>query len=88
MDLVAVADLFGVDELKKQGEAGLCRQLTKENVIEALVFADRLNCPELMLQATNVFKKYVGELKKGEKWGDLMSNPELPLKMLGLFCDE
>jgi len=88
MDLVAVADKFGVDELRKQGEADLCRQLTKENVIEALVFADRLNCPELMLQATNVFKKHMGELKKGEKWDDLMSNPELPLKMLGLFCDE
>jgi len=88
MDLVVVADKFGVDELRKQGESNLCHQLTKENVIEALVFADRLNCPELLLQATSIFKKHMGELKKGGKWDDLMSNPELPLKMLGLFCDE
>jgi len=87
MDLVVVADKYGVDELKKQGESVLCSQLRKENVIESLVFADMHNCPDLMVQATIVFKMHVEELKKGEKWNDLMTNPELPLKLLGLCLD-
>jgi len=58
MDLVAAADKYGLEELKKRGESVLCSQLDKENVIDALHFANRHGCAELLQQATNVFKMH------------------------------
>jgi len=58
MDLVAAADKYGLEELKKRGESVLCSQLNKENVIDALHFANRHGCAELLQQATNVFKMH------------------------------
>jgi len=87
MDLVAAADKYGLEELKKKGESVLCSQLDKNNVIDVLLFADRHGCAELLQQATNVFKMHAADLKKEERWNTLLADPEFLLKLLGLCLD-
>jgi len=85
MDLIAAADKYGLDDLKKTSESLLCSQLDKENVIEAILLADRHGCPELFQQATGVLKMHAEDLKKEARWNKFLTNPELLLKLFGLF---
>lgn len=84
LQLLAVADKYGVDELKKSCESLICFYLTQENVIDALLLADNHNCPDLMLHATTVFKMRSGDLKDrpASEVAKLKRSPDLLWKLL------
>ena len=84
MELLSAADKYGVDDLKKTCETAICSHLNAENVVDALLLADRHHCPSLMVSAKAVFGSHASALK--DEWNKLKESPTLLLDLLKHFC--
>ena len=82
MALLAAADKYDMAGLKEICETALCSNLTAQNVIEALLLAERNRCDTLMTRAKAVFGSYVSVLKTQENWKKLEESPSLLLQLL------
>jgi hypothetical protein len=68
MELLPLADKYGLDDLKPYCEAAICRNVSAENVIEVLRLADMHNCTDLFEYASPIFKENLkGRLEKESK---------------------
>jgi len=63
MELLAVADMYCVDDLKEMCERAINSNLNGNNVIDALILADKHHCPTLLSSAKAVFGWHVKALK-------------------------
>ena len=63
-------------------EGAINSNLNEDNVIEALVLAEKHNCPTLMTSAKAVFGWHAKELKSEDAWNKLPVNSTLLLKHL------
>ena len=77
MDLLAAADKYCVDDLKMICERSINSNLNGENVIDALIMAEKHHCPTLMTSAKAVFGWNMKELKLKKAWSKLLENPTI-----------
>merc|ERR1719419_629474 len=70
-DLLSIAHHYGEGELKEMCESDLNLHLSVDNVAEALLLADRLDCPNILHNATTIFKRNVGDLIQRDDWNKL-----------------
>ena len=87
MDLLPIADRYEVDQLKKMCEAAIRRNLSVENVIDALLLAEVHDCKFLMASCIPLFKENLKDLSGSEKWKEMKRNPDLLSKLLVSFAD-
>jgi len=80
--LVAAAEKYGMDELKKICESTMRANLQLENVIDALLIADIHNCSSLLRDAKTLFKSLAKFLKNEDDWNKLAERPGLLLELL------
>ena len=67
MDLFVVADKYGIDELRDICELNLRAHLNTDNVVDALLLAERHNLQELMAVAKLVFRANKDVLMQSEE---------------------
>ena len=77
MELLAAADKYCVDDLKMICERAIIFNLNGDNVIDALILAEKHNCPTLLTSAKAVFGWNAKALKTTEAWNKLLANPTL-----------
>ena len=87
MDLLPLADRFGVDGLKEMRVAAIIWTLSVENVIDALMLAEYHSCDDLMEACIPLFKENLKDLRAGEEWKEMQRNPALLSKLLASFAD-
>jgi len=75
MELLAAADKYCVDDLKMICEKEINANLNGDNVIDALILAEKHNCPTLLTSAKAVFGWNAKALKTTEAWNKLLANP-------------
>jgi len=80
--LIALADKYAMDELKTLCEQAFAGQLNAKNVVDALLLADRHNCPFLKESAIKVFKARAELLEQNGHWQKLKTSPDLLLQLL------
>jgi len=80
--LVAAADKYGMDELKKICESTMRANLQAKDVIDALLIADIHNCSSLLHDAKTLFKPLAKFLKNEDDWNKLAERPGLLLELL------
>ena len=86
--LVAAAEKYSMDELKRICESTMRANLQMENIIDALLLADMYNCSSLLRDAKTLFKPLVKFLKKNENdWSKMAERPGLLLELLGGFAE-
>ena len=87
-ELIAAADKYGIEKLKRICESAICANLGVENIIDALLVADMHNCASLLRDAKVVFKALAEILKKDQtKWNKLTKSPGLLLQLLESFIE-
>ena len=85
--LLALADMYGLDDLKKLCEAHLCSVVNADNFVDALVVAKRHNYSNLLARAKSVFPTHVEVLKESkDKFTLLRNNPDALLELLEHLC--
>merc|ERR1719193_3022327 len=84
-DLLSIAHHYGEGELKEMCESDLNLHLSVDNVAEALLLADRLDCPNILHNATTIFKRNVGDLIQRDDWNKLTDNHNLVVKLIESF---
>ena len=88
LDLLTVADKYGVDSLKKLCASRLCDNLDDNNVIDAILVAERHNCDFLVDQARVYIKENHRALRRNEdNWKKLISDPVLLLALFEFACE-
>jgi len=81
--LIAAADMYCMDELKRICETIIRATLKVENIIDALVIADKFNCEKLLRDAKAVFRPLIPLLRNDEvNWNKLAERPGLLLDLL------
>jgi len=88
LGLLSLADMYGLDDLKKICEVHLCRNLDEDNFVDALILAEKLSCADLMSSAKSVFPTHVTRLKSSEKLKQLGNSPEALFELLQHLCLE
>jgi len=68
MALLAVANMLDLAGLKKKCETVLCSNLNVDNIIDALLTAERHRCINLMARPKPIFGSHLSVFKKQEKW--------------------
>jgi len=87
-ELIAAADKYGLDELKKICESTLRYNLQFDNIIDALLVADTHNCTSLLRDAKVLFKRLVKILKQDKaNWNKLAMRPDLLMQLLDCLTD-
>jgi len=76
MGLLVAADKYGLDDLKSLCEANVCDHLQANNVVDALIVADRTNCPNLRDKAKVLLRSNIDSLDE-EATKKLKDNPNL-----------
>ena len=84
LELLAAADMYGLDELKKLSEPTACEVLDADNVVDAFVLADRINCASLRERAVLLLRAVIGSLDEGSA-KKLKSHPELAFELAVYF---
>ena len=84
LDLLVVADKYGLCDLKKICELRACCILEENDVVEALILAERHNCDLLGLRALSVFHENIDNLN-ASSYELLKTEPDLLLSMLYHF---
>ena len=84
LDLLVVADKYGLCDLKKICELRACCILDENDVVEALILAERHNCDLLGLRALSVFHENIDNLN-ASSYELLKTEPDLLLSMLYHF---
>ena len=85
MELPAAADKYGVTNLKAMCETAISSNLNGDNVIDALLLAEKHHCPNLMTSAKAVFGSHATALKSSKAWKKLIESPTLLLKLVEHF---
>ena len=85
MELLAAADKYCVNDLKAMCETAISSNLNGRNVIDALLLAEKHNCPTLMTSAKAVFGSHAKALKSKKAWNKLSESPALLLKLVEHF---
>ena len=86
--LVAAAEKYTMDELKRICESTMRANLQMENVIDALLIADTHNCSSLLRDAKTFFKPLAKFLKKKENdWNKLVERPGLLFELLSCLAE-
>lgn len=67
MDLFAIADKYGLADLKDICEFNICRKLNAKNVVDALLLAERYNREALMSQAKLALKAYIHAVEQSQE---------------------
>jgi len=87
LDLLLVADKYGVDGLVKICEDNT--SIDRDNVIDALLVAESVNNEKLMMRARAFFRSHVDELMASDVEAEkLKSRPELLLKLIAHYVKE
>jgi len=76
-ELLIAADRCRLEALKLWSERAIIANLNGDNVIDALILAEKFNCPSLMKTAKAIFGWYSKSLKKKEAWKKLLDNPAI-----------
>ena len=76
-ELLIAADRCSLDALKLWSERAIISNLNGDNVIDALILAEKYNCPSLMKSAKAIFGWYSKSLKNKEAWANLLDNPAI-----------
>ena len=87
MELLPVADRFGLDKLKEMCASALKQEISKDSVIDILLLADTLHLPALLRYCIPFFQAHVKNLESGIHWIKLDDHPHL-LKKLLVYCCE
>jgi len=83
LNLLALADKYGLEDLKKICEVRICANLNAENCVDALVVAKRHHCSDLLLRAKSVFPAHAEVLtKSGKSLRLLGDNPDVLAELL------
>ena len=77
MALLAFADKYCVDDLRKMCARAINSNLNNNNVIDALFLAEKHGCPTLMKSAKAVFGWNAKALKSTNAWNKLLENPTM-----------
>merc|ERR1711915_1031361 len=77
MELLALADKYCVDDLKKICKEAINSNLNSDNVIDVLILAEKHRCSTLLTSAKAVFGWHAKELKSKEAWNKLLENPTI-----------
>ena len=80
--LIALADKYAIEELKTLCEQSFAGQLNAKNVVDALLLADRHNCPLLKKGAIKAFRDHAQLLEQIGHWQKLKTSPDLLLQLL------
>ena len=87
MELLPVADRFGLDKLKEICASALQQEISIESVIDIMLLADTLHLPALLRYCIPFFQAHVKNLQSGSHWSKLDDRPHL-LKKLLVYCCE
>ena len=87
MELLPLADKYGLDELKALCVLALQRHVCADNVIEILLLAETLHLPALLRYCIPCFQEYVDQLKSDPDWTKLRQNPDLLMKIIEYSFD-
>ena len=88
VDLLTVADKYGVDSLKELCEARLCDDLDDDNVIDYIFVAVRLNCHLLKDKArVYIMENHRALRRNQENWRRLRNDPDLLLMLFEMACE-
>jgi len=82
MELLAAADKYCVDDLRMLCEREINFALNKDNVVDALILAEKHHCPTLMTSAKAVFGWHAKALKSTNACNKLLEYPKLLLELL------
>lgn len=86
LELLIVADKYGVDGLTEICESNACENLTAENVVDSLLVAEKTNCSKLLSNSKSVFRGCSDVVKNSEKDVEkLMTSPRLIIDLLFYF---
>jgi len=82
-ELIVAADKYEIDELKEMCESVLSANLSVDQVIDAMLFAEMHNCDDLLARAKRLFKANIKVLKENQTdWCKLKERPDLLLELL------
>ena len=83
VNLLALADKYGLEDLKKICEVHICANLNAENCVNALVAAKRHNCSVLLSRAKSIFPAHAEVLTKSDEPLRLLrDNPDVLAELL------
>ena len=85
MELLAAADKYCVNDLKVMCARAISSNLNGNNVIDALLLAEKHYCSTLMTSAIAVFGSHAKALKSTKAWNKLIKSPTLLLKLIEHF---
>ena len=88
-ELIIAADKYEIDELKEMCESVLSANLSVEQIIDAMLFAEMHNCDDLLARAKRLFKANIKALKENQTdWCKLKeSGKDLLLELLEHFTE-
>ena len=89
MELLAIADKYGLETLKSMCEFSIRRNLNADTVVDACLLAERFDCAELMSHAKLVLKANIRVIERSEENRDKLKNdPDLLFKLFVQFADK
>lgn len=74
--LIVAADKYGLDELKKICSLAIRSTLPVKNIVDCLILADKIDCPELLRDAKVLFKDLVLYLRRDQTLSPLWDKLE------------
>ena len=74
--LIVAADKYGLDELKKICSLAIRSTLPVKNIVDCLILADKINCPELLRDSKVLFKDLVLYLRRDQTLSPLWDKLE------------
>ena len=85
-DLLAAAEMYQLDKLKKIVEDELCDSLQLENVLELIVMGDMHRAPKLKEKALKLIAEKKKEVEKLDDWKKfLKSYPDLTFEIIEML---
>ena len=89
MELLVLADKYGLTDLKNVCEGWLCTNICLNNAVESLLLAEKHHCLQLQCRARVFLQTHMVTLKRDkEKWSLLQTEPELVVRLMEEFSDE
>jgi len=87
LDLLVVADKYCVEEIEDICETNVCDNLDADNVIDALLVADKIDNEAVMDDARDAFRGHIDSIDRNAM-KKLIDSPDLVLDLLEHFCKE
>ena len=84
-DLLPFSEKYVLDEFKSACEDAIISAVSADNVIQAIVLADKHHCPNLFAHCLPVIKSNIDDLQKKEEWESLIE-PELLQRVFVESC--